>query len=251
MSGWPGEFTPEVHQALLKPFRDELVEWRENKFAYIEARAVMSRLDEVVGPGNWSFDYDVVHKDERGAVIGGALTVYGVRKCDVGEHWKASDKDRVEVFKSAVSDALKRCAVHFGVGRYLYHLETARAGKVTPQERDAAARKAGYGGEPACNQPQAGDPEVHDYPCEVCGCDVDWETVGKSRRKFNGRVLCSRDAAVLNEGIKAQPSALVCACGQIVPEKTANASVQGQGRIICVDCQKKRKAAKEKEAVAA
>lgn len=80
------------------------------------------------------------------------------------------------------------------------------------------------------------------YPCEVCNAEVDYQTAGVSRRKFNGRVFCIPHGRELLEGMKAQPSVLACGdCGQIVSEKVANASLQGQGRIICVDCAKKLK----------
>lgn len=80
------------------------------------------------------------------------------------------------------------------------------------------------------------------YPCEVCNAEVDYQTAGASRRKFNGRVFCIPHGRELLEGMKAQPSILACGdCGQIVTEKVANASLQGQGRIICVDCAKKLK----------
>src|SRR5207244_2735797 len=39
-----------------------------------------------------------------------------------------------EILKSAVSDALKRCAVHFGIGRYLYYLPRVWA-PYDPQKR--------------------------------------------------------------------------------------------------------------------
>jgi hypothetical protein len=80
----------------------------------------MRRLDAVVGPANWSFDFDVLSPD--GKMVRGKLTVLGVTKCDAGE---GSSED--EVLKSAVSDALKRAAVHFGIGRYLYYLPSVWA----------------------------------------------------------------------------------------------------------------------------
>ena len=213
---WPTEWTPEVHQALLSPFPPELVELRENKFHYIEARAVMSRLDEVVGPGNWSFEFELLHQQAEGVVAKGSLTVLGVTKQDAGEHWRAGDRDKVEVYKSAASDALKRCAAHFGVGRYLYHLETQRAGKITAAERDAAARKAGY-----INQPQAGDPEVEPFRCSDCGCDVEIESARWSQRRFGGRVFCPPCRKKLVDGIEervaADPEGRGCSeCGQVL-----------------------------------
>lgn len=117
------EFTREVTEALGAAFPEDEVEFLPRGFyngkaralAYIDARSVMRRLDAVVGPGNWSFDFDVMSPDCK--MVKGRLTVLGVTKCDAGE---AAAED--EVLKSAVSDALKRCGVHFGIGRYLYYL---------------------------------------------------------------------------------------------------------------------------------
>ena len=83
--------------------------------AHIDARQVMTRLDEAVGAGQWEDTY------QASAIPGGvecALTVLGVTKTDVGT---PSDQDPV---KGAYSDALKRAAVKFGVGRHLYDIPT-------------------------------------------------------------------------------------------------------------------------------
>lgn len=117
------EFTREITEALGAAFPEDEVEFlprgsyngKARALAYIDARSVMRRLDAVVGPGNWHFDFDTLSPD--GKLVKGKLTVLGVTKCDAGE---GSTED--EPLKSAVSDALKRCAVHFGIGRYLYYL---------------------------------------------------------------------------------------------------------------------------------
>lgn len=228
------EWTREISQALLKPFPDEMIEVREGKFFYVDARAVQSRLDEVVGPGNWAFDFDVLHAEQGGVVIKGSLTIAGVTKCDAGEHWRASDRDKIETYKAAVSDSLKRCAVHFGIGRYLYELEVARAGKMTEAEKTAAARKVGYA--PADPPPPMG------YPCEVCNVEVDPQIAGASRRKFNGRTFCVIHGRELAEGMKAQGATYCKDCGQIVNDKVASAGLQSLGFIRCVDCQRAAKA---------
>jgi len=239
---WPVNWSEEIQQKLLAPFPDEMIEVREGKFFYVDARAVQSRLDEVVGPANWSFDYSVLHAEQGGVGIKGCLTVLGVTKCDAGEHWRASDRDKIEVFKAAVSDALKRAAVHFGVGRYLYELEVARAGKMTQAERDAAARKAGY----------TGDPEVHDLPCSVCGADVDIDLARKCQRTYGGRVFCVRHKAELDEGVKAQtPASFCCECGdEVTDPRVPPISLQKFGAVYCVPCGK-AKAMQEKARIPA
>jgi hypothetical protein len=81
--------------------------------AYIDARDVMERLDEVVGP-DWSDRYEKAGT-AKGLVC--YLTVCGVTRADVGD-----DDNENEPVKSAYSDAFKRAAVKFGVGRFLYDL---------------------------------------------------------------------------------------------------------------------------------
>ncbi len=81
--------------------------------AYIDARDVMERLDDVVGP-DWSDRYEKAGT-AKGLVC--YLTVCGVTRADVGD-----DDNENEPVKSAFSDAFKRAAVKFGVGRFLYDL---------------------------------------------------------------------------------------------------------------------------------
>lgn len=132
---YPETFSQEVVSALGAEFSPEEVEFLPRAASggmalglpYIDARDVMRRLDAVVGPHNWQFDFDVLSAD--GKMVRGKLTVLGATKCDAGE---ASQED--EPLKSAVSDALKRCAVHFGIGRYLYYLPRVWA-PFDPQKR--------------------------------------------------------------------------------------------------------------------
>lgn len=85
--------------------------------AYVDARTVLDRLDEVVGPEGWHDTYEVLadRNTEGGRLVEVKcrLTVMGITKEDVGEG---------DSLKAAFSDALKRAAVKFGVGRYLYSL---------------------------------------------------------------------------------------------------------------------------------
>lgn len=114
-----------IHERLMEPFSSDSISFLPKgkptkngdilALAYIQARDVMNRLDDVVGPGNWSFDWTPMNAD--GKAVKGTLTVLGVTRSDVGE----SDKEE-EPWKSAVSDALKRVGVQFGIGRFLYEL---------------------------------------------------------------------------------------------------------------------------------
>lgn len=110
-------------KALAAPFSPVAISWRVGAksknnesglaLAYIDARDVQDRLDEVCGPDNWECRYP--HAGQK--------TV-----CDIGilcgDRWVykangAGDTD-VEQEKGALSDAFKRAAVMWGIGRYLY-----------------------------------------------------------------------------------------------------------------------------------
>lgn len=127
----PDQAEPEnldVERALAEPFAPWEIRWKPQKvsgnrcmaIAYINARAVMDRLDEVVGNCNWEDKYEPL---PDGSVVCSLRirTDYGQTvKCDVGSPGEQPDEgDRM---KAAFSDALKRAAVKFGIGRYLYHL---------------------------------------------------------------------------------------------------------------------------------
>jgi len=97
--------------------------------AHIDARAVQDRLDAIC-PDAWTFEIEVI-PGTRQPTVKGRLTVLGVTREDIGE---APEGD-LGTLKAASSDALKRCAVHFGIGRYLYDLPKTWA------DWDAAARR--------------------------------------------------------------------------------------------------------------
>ena len=125
--------TPErIAAALAVPFPAEAIGWKPQTIvnsnngsralalAYIDARDVMDRLDAVLGIAGWQDSY---HENADGTVcctlelrLGGEW----LSRCDVGG--ESEQKDAGDRKKAAYSDALKRAAVKFGIGRYLYSL---------------------------------------------------------------------------------------------------------------------------------
>lgn len=96
--------------------------------AYIDARDVMALLDEVCGPEGWMSDY----KEVKGHVYGGVAI-----KNDAGEwiwKWDCGTETDIEGEKGQASDAFKRAAVKWGVGRFLYDMGLQRL----------SAKKEGY-----------------------------------------------------------------------------------------------------------
>jgi hypothetical protein len=150
---------------------------------YVDARLVLDRLDLVCGQ-NWRASFDTgpevlapvakAKEGERILYVRCRLTVFGVTREDVGEG---------DTPKAAFSDALKRAAVHFGIGRALYamaspwlekgpgagQLRTTRRGKLRIDARTEQHLRRGYGlwleakgralfGEPLDHGDEAGAP---------------------------------------------------------------------------------------------
>lgn len=83
--------------------------------AYIDARDVQDLLDEVVGPDNWQTDYRVINENMFAGV--------GIRVNDQWVwKWDCGTESNVEQEKGEASDAFKRAAVQWGIGRFLYRL---------------------------------------------------------------------------------------------------------------------------------
>lgn len=118
----------EISRGLQQPFDPSEVEFRvqgrmneqsgrAQVVAYVDARVVQDRLDQVVGAGNWSFDWEPIVIDKGEVMVAkGTLTVLGVSKSDAGT------ASNFEQSLGVVSHCFKRAAVHWGVGRYLYNL---------------------------------------------------------------------------------------------------------------------------------
>lgn len=92
-------------------------------FVFVDARTVQDRLDEVFGLDGWSVTYDVV--PNVGVVCKITATIEGkeVMKSD-GAGFRSAPNTQADKndLKSAISDAFKRAAVGFGIGRYLYEI---------------------------------------------------------------------------------------------------------------------------------
>ena len=84
--------------------------------AYITNRAIMDRLDEVCGPENWKNQY-------RPGPGGGVICGLSIR---VGDEWvtkwDGAENTDVEAVKGGLSTSMRRAAVQWGVGRYIYRL---------------------------------------------------------------------------------------------------------------------------------
>ena len=108
-------------QRLTAPFANIKTRKGSNGYSYqyITARQVMNRLDDVLGPENWEDKY---HPGQNGVICELSITTPDgmvVTKRDAGAYGGTGDGGDDE--KGGFSDAFKRAAVKFGIGRYLYN----------------------------------------------------------------------------------------------------------------------------------
>lgn len=115
---------------LAEPFDPDQLEWRVGRtgrgargpwvhvLAYQTSRAVMDRFDEACGPENWVNEF-------RAGPGGGVICRIGVNVEGAGWIWKedGAENTDIEAVKGGLSGAMKRAAVQWGCGRYLYGLE--------------------------------------------------------------------------------------------------------------------------------
>lgn len=118
----------ELTEALATPFDPREVRFkpavvsgnRALALAYVDARVIQDRLDNVLGVTGWQDEYECL---PDGSVVCRLRLRIGdewITKMDVGG--QSEQPDEGDRRKAAFSDALKRAAVKFGIGRYLYRL---------------------------------------------------------------------------------------------------------------------------------
>jgi len=112
---------------LQAPFAPEEIEWRVGAtnrektkgmaLAFVTNRAIQNRLDEVFGCFGWKNEY----REWRGNA-----QLCGISVKHEGEwitKWDGASDTDWEATKGGLSDAMKRAAYQWGIGRYLYNLD--------------------------------------------------------------------------------------------------------------------------------
>lgn len=120
-------------EKLSKPFGADCVKWRLQNLnndktggyavAYLDSRAIAQRLDDVVGQMRWKDEYKpwMPSKDNRSQLC----TIY-IFDDELKEWVSKSDgaeMSEIQPVKGGISDAFKRAAVKWGIGRYLYSMQ--------------------------------------------------------------------------------------------------------------------------------
>lgn len=91
-----------------------------NCVAYVDSRQVQDKLDEVCGPSNWTDDYKVINGNMYAGV--GINVSEDPANPQWVWKWDCGTESATESEKGESSDAFKRAAVKWGVGRFLYSL---------------------------------------------------------------------------------------------------------------------------------
>ena len=138
-----------IHTRPLKIRDRQTGEFRQiGELSYITARQVMDRLDEVFGVFGWQVKFEAL--DPRNVKCSLSVNVDGewITKEDFGFSDNESSTD--SGIKGAASDALKRAAVHFGIGRFLYDErsggDNGNRGGIGYQRQQGYQRRESYGG---------------------------------------------------------------------------------------------------------
>ena len=170
---------PDLDQ-LAAPFDPDDVEWkpgattRDKKkglaMAYLTSRAIQDRLDAVCGPAGWRNEF--VPGPAGGVLCGLSVRVtYADGTAAWVTKWDGADNTDVEAVKGGLSSAMKRAAVLWGIGRYLYQLDAqwveldargrfAKTPRLPAQFRPAAAASQGDGASAGYPAPPAPHPNA-------------------------------------------------------------------------------------------
>lgn len=129
---------------LSAPFPPEDVEWfigattkdktRGLAIPFITNRAVMDRLDSVCGITGWRNEYknlgdrDIIGADgqlmaRKSSQLCG-ISIWSSDRKEWITKWDGAEESDIEAIKGSLSSAMKRAAVQFGIGRYLYKLDS-------------------------------------------------------------------------------------------------------------------------------
>ena len=124
---------PLLAKRLQEHFAPEDIEWKVQScgftkdgkpwamvLAYITNRAIQARLDDTVGPLGWENEFTV---NTDGAITC-RLSIYSTTLQEWVSKEDAADPTDIEAIKGGRSSAMKRAGTQWGIGRYLYKLET-------------------------------------------------------------------------------------------------------------------------------
>lgn len=153
--------TDSIWSKLAAPFPIADIEWRLQRcgdgddgkppwaivIPYVTNRAIQQRLDDVLGPENWKNEYREMFANGNGEIA--TPTVLCGLSIKVGEDWiqkwDGAEQTDIASAKGGLSASMKRAAVQFGLGRYMYRIEEGWARVFGSKQRGAEQGKTKSG----------------------------------------------------------------------------------------------------------
>lgn len=97
--------------------------------AYVDNRAIQDRLDEICGVDGWKNEF--TYPTDKAIICGISikLTDEWLTK------WDGAEETNIEAVKGGLSGSMKRAAVQWGIGRYLYRIPVTYVTPLTNQPK--------------------------------------------------------------------------------------------------------------------
>lgn len=118
----------EIMTKLQAPFLPDEIEWRVGSttrdkkkglaLAYVTNRAIQNRLDDVFGVFGWKNEF--AEWKDKSQICG--ISIWDEDKKEWITKYDGADDSNMDPTKGGLSDAMKRAAYQWGIGRYLYKL---------------------------------------------------------------------------------------------------------------------------------
>ena len=135
---------------LTDPFPAEDIEWRVSRagnsggkvfclvLAYITARAIQKRLDDVCGPENWRLEEPRILDVNGKSAFACGISIRDLQTGEWITKWDVAEPTNIEPAKGGFSGAMKRAGAQWGIGRYLYHMDEtfAETAEQSPNKND-------------------------------------------------------------------------------------------------------------------
>ena len=139
----------EILKKLKSPFPYEDIDWKvqvTNKdktrgmaVPYLDSRAIQKRLDDAVGAMNWTNEFMLWQDKSQICGIG----LYDMERGAWVMKYDGAENTDIEPVKGGLSDSFKRAAVLWGIGRYLYDMESIWV-EIEPSGKSYRIKKSEY-----------------------------------------------------------------------------------------------------------
>ena len=206
-----------LKEQLQAPFTPDEIEWRVGStnsdktkglaLAYVTNRAIQNRLDDLFGVFGWRNEY----REWKGNSQLCGISVWSEDRNEWVTKWDGASDSNMEATKGGLSDAMKRAAYQWGIGRYLYNLPAVwmpleQRGKTYVLKQQPKL--------PAWALPEGVKDEGVDHGDVI----VDPDAVDTS------------DLDISEEGCSM--------CGKDMTDGQKTLSMKKHGKLLCPDCQK-------------